>query len=143
MTDDEKQSKVQADLRRYLVECPSRFNFRCNKAARRDLRRALFAAASLDGKYLDQFFPNLRPTTVLDSKTASSSVDEKEEKMDEDPDPSKDIDYVMASNRQNNAFIDPSHPERPCVRKFRKGEPLYRCLYVFWWRRIVLQTTNY
>lgn len=131
MSQDEKQGQIQADLLRYLVECPARFNFHCNKAARRDLRRALFAAASLNGKYLDYFFPDAPPTSVLGNEgvaDASGSDDDRSEKMDEDPDPAHDIDYVMTASKQSNPFIDPSHPQRPCVRKFRKGEPLYRCL---------------
>ena len=103
-----------ADLRRYLVECPQKFDYRFKTSVREDIRKALFQAASADGKYMKTFFPMY--DVDAKGKTFSSQLDPSgsEEKRD----------WIMHSP----SSTDPSHPGRPCVRKFTKGEPTYRCL---------------
>ncbi|KAG5363964.1 E3 ubiquitin-protein ligase ubr11 [Yarrowia sp. E02] len=93
-------------LRKYLLECPRKFGNKYDNKVRSDLRRALFLAASDDGKYFNLFFPD-RP----------------EAKDDQDSESEDEEEYIMADNRD-----DPAHPGRPCVRRFSKGEPTYRCL---------------
>lgn len=100
------------ELRRYLVECPQKFNYRFKTEVREDLRKALFLAASANGKYLKTFFPHYD----VDAKGKSSSLDSHG--------PEEKRTWIM----HNSTGIDPSHPGRPCVRKFTKGEPTYRCL---------------
>lgn len=98
-----------ADLRRYLVQCPQKFDYKYKEAVREDLRRALFMAASLNGKYLKDFFPNYD----IDGKGKSSSNSGSEKRT-----------WIM----HDQPGSDYSHPGKPCVRKFTKGEPTYRCL---------------
>lgn len=102
-----------AEFRRYLVECPQKFNYRYTTSVREDFRKALFQAASADGKYMKTFFPQYE----LHAKGKSPSSDHL------GGDPVKQ-NWIMHQHKG----IDPSHPGRPCVRKFTKGEPTYRCL---------------
>jgi E3 ubiquitin-protein ligase UBR1 len=130
------------ELKRYLVESPAEFKFRCNDAAARDLRRALFRSASLNGQYISMFFPELGSDSqsVVDGMTEITS-----DQSSRDNSPGSDVmqdapsrkkrmvttrNWILNDVSRDPANVDPSHPGRPCVRKFRKGEPTYRCLYV-------------
>lgn len=87
-----------------------------NSATRADIRRALFRAASLDGKYIDKFFPGITPDkkkTLFEPGDPGSILDDDEDET-----------WVICRDKGTN----PAHPGRPCVRKFKKGEPTYRCL---------------
>lgn len=97
------------NLRRYLVECAQKFNYRFNGAVREDIRRTLFHAASVDGKYIKTFFPDIG----IDFKGKSTSLSSNKKQT-----------WIMHDYKEN----DPSHPGRPCLRKFTKGEPTYMCL---------------
>lgn len=101
------------DLRQFMVECPKKYDLRFNKSVRKDIRRALFQAASLNGKYIKDFFPELNTSEVKGKASSSEKIS-----------PSKSFDWIINSK----SGIDPAHPGRPCVRKFAKGEPTYRCL---------------
>lgn len=97
------------DLRQFLVECPRKHNNRFDNNTRKDIRKALFKAASLNGKYLKLFFPSL----------GNSDVKGKVSSMEQSA-----FEWIINTKKH----YDPSHPGRPCVRKFRVGEPTYRCL---------------
>lgn len=94
-------------LRKYLLECPRKFGNKYDNKVRSDLRRALFVSASNQGKYFNLFFPD-RPEAKEDQGSDSEGEEE----------------YIMAEDSRD----DPAHPGRPCVRRFSKGEPTYRCL---------------
>lgn len=97
-----------AELKRYLIRCPQEFDFRFNTTVREDIRKALFISATENGKYMNSFFPAM---DKFDSKGKSTSKQNKQS-------------WII---NKNNGNI-PSHPGKPCVRKFTKGEPTYRCL---------------
>lgn len=100
-------------LLRYLASMPRGFDYHMDVAARRHLRRALYYAASNKGRHIDKFFPDLAP----------AHRDELDEGV-----------YGCGAGTTGEWHIDqnanrnPSHPHRPCARKFMKGEPIYRCL---------------
>lgn len=113
------------NLRRYFVECPKKNDFRLTKEVRKDIRRALFEAASCNGKYIDRFFPDIG-NLELDSqsqKSYPSSLANLRMSLSQ-PCTKGSFDWII----KNDIKVDPSHPGRPCVRKFTKGEPTYRCL---------------
>ncbi|ANB11645.1 hypothetical protein AWJ20_4466 [Sugiyamaella lignohabitans] len=125
------------DLLQYLVECPEKFNFKSSPAAATDLRRALFRAASVNGKYIGMFFPELS----TDSQSIVDGNDDISDEMSRADDDgmgkwerdrkrrkSPERNWIMSDSSRDPANVDPSHPGRPCGRKFRKGEPTYRCL---------------
>lgn len=96
-----------AALKRYLIRSPVIHGYRCSKAAKRDLRRELFRAASVNGKYIDMFFEEATGPEVRNEVKSTRE---------------------WAMGEASESGKDPSHPGRPCVRKFKKGEPTYRCL---------------
>lgn len=101
------------NLRNFLLECPAKHNYQFNNTVRKEIRHALFQAASLNGKYIKEFFPNLDNSEVKGKTSAGESSSS-----------SKSFDWVINDEDRT----DPYHPGRPCVRKFAKGEPTYRCL---------------
>lgn len=103
------------NLRKFLLECASNNDYNFNNNTRREIRYALFQAASLNGKYIKEFFPHLDNSKVKGKVSLGSTSSSP-----------KSSDWII----NNSNKIDPSHPGRPCVRKFAKGEPTYRCLYV-------------
>lgn len=134
---------TENNLRQYFVQAASLFNWKFKEAARRDLRRMLYKSASSNGKCINSFFPELN-----NNQCVYTSLAPDKEKMDIDDDDDDDDDEEMGNNNNNNGpkkdqqgfdwlivksnndkgKIDPSHPGRPCVRKFKQGEPTYRCL---------------
>lgn len=105
------------DLRQFLVECPSKYGYKIDNNVRKDIRQALFQAASLNGKYMKCFFPNVDNLEVKGKSTSNDFFSSASSL------PSS-FDWII----HDKPGIDPSHPGRPCVRKFTKGEPTYRCL---------------
>lgn len=103
-------------LKKYLLHLPRRFNFDFNEAARVDLRRTLYYSASEGGNYLDSFFPDVDPD-LLPKHLAQVLMSDKCEIQ-------QPQDFYL--NKKRTA--DPCHPHRACGRKFKKGEPIYRCI---------------
>lgn len=109
------------ELLAYLVNAPRNFQYKWNDKARNDLKRALFKSASMNGKYITSFFPFLGEA---DEETAQTLLKEAY-----DPDaPDSPLNWSLGHFNGKDSKVDPSHPGRPCVRKFKKGEPTYRCL---------------
>jgi E3 ubiquitin-protein ligase UBR1 len=120
-----------AELKAQLVRHPEKFGYRYNSSAKRDLKRLLYRAASLNGSYIQQFFPDLSDATELIHGRADEGKDSPSSNLfqmsDEGEQP---FEWIMNRSIREHQ-VDPSHPGRTCSRKFKKGEPTYRCLYVF------------
>lgn len=128
-----------AELKAYLVQCPEIYDYRFNSKAKRDLRRALYRAASLSGRYIELFFPDIPDIseTLFDGMDKESggggggagpaSPSSNFSGMSEEP--KQPFEWIMNQYIREQR-VDPSHPGRTCSRKFKKGEPTYRCLYV-------------
>lgn len=87
-------------LRRYLIKSSQVNHYDFTEEVREELRSLLFHTASVESKYILDFFPNAH--------------------NDDGPDDC----WVM----RNNSGIDPSHPGRPCLQKFEEGDATFRCL---------------
>uniref|UniRef100_A0A060T6C4 E3 ubiquitin-protein ligase n=1 Tax=Blastobotrys adeninivorans TaxID=409370 RepID=A0A060T6C4_BLAAD len=126
-------SSVQS-LREYLVQAPRLFDCRYNGQAARDLRRALFKSATVDGKYIDLFFTNMDPARARTLVNAGATGQAQEGESDDsdvemgdgDEQLNQPVEWILKDPLESH--VDPAHPGRPCVRKFKKGEPTYRCL---------------
>ncbi|CCH41212.1 E3 ubiquitin-protein ligase [Wickerhamomyces ciferrii] len=94
-----------------LLRLPSKFQFDYSDAARNELRKSLYYAISDKGTYINYFFPTTKGDPTSHSSSQSSSCDECQ---------------LMIPNE--NKSDDPGHPNRLCGRKFKKGEPIYRCV---------------
>lgn len=126
------------NFRKYLVRAPALFDYRYDTVAATDLKRALFKSASLDGKYIGQFFPELQddPRDLVNNQASSkgSADPDADVEMTELSSPQSesfsttDFSWIVNDSSRDPSSFDPSHPGRPCVRKFKKGEPTYRCL---------------
>lgn len=95
---------VSERLRRYLAEIPRNQNYVFNERTRRLLRRALYTSATNNGEYLKELFKDQR--YFLDDNETS------------------ELSWIVHDQKST----DPSHVKGPCSRKFRIGEPIYRCL---------------
>lgn len=118
------------NLKTYLLELPSKAE-RCTDLVRNDLRRELFRAASNNGQFIELFFPDIHDSTLL--KQAVGGDLDVEEWLTENRDSIEQVQwnpYDFSWNLESSSEgskDDPYHPGRPCVRKFKRGEPTYRC----------------
>lgn len=103
-------------LRKYLLRLPCRFEFDFSDAARIDLRRALYYVAADGGRYIKSFFPDV-DEELLPNNYAQVIMSDKC--------PSKEPQNFFLERSER---VDPRHPNRSCARKFKKGEPVYRCV---------------
>lgn len=114
-------------LRRYLLDLPSKSNFKFDQSVRKDIRRSIFLSISSGGCYLDWLYPKSF-TNHFPNQQNELVV----EKID------KEFDWLFSKYYKKNIQIrDPKynsydhhafHSNLPCSRIFRKGEPIYRCL---------------
>ncbi|CAN6628113.1 hypothetical protein TRVA0_011S02454 [Trichomonascus vanleenenianus] len=119
------------ELKRFLVMAPYLYNYHFNRDAKLDVQRALYLAASLDGKYSTAFFADvdsdqLRPETQRQDPPKDLDEDVMMEELNTADEQDRFEAFLHKSKGARK--VDPSHPGRPCVRKFKKGEPTYRCL---------------
>lgn len=94
------------ELRHFLLECPQMFRYRYNNQVREELRKNLFLSATCNGKYINAFFEGKGKGI---GKTKGKGQNGKSD------------DWVIGNK-------EIGRPGKPCVRKFTKGEPTYRCL---------------
>ncbi|ODV95520.1 hypothetical protein PACTADRAFT_3220 [Pachysolen tannophilus NRRL Y-2460] len=104
------ESYDTTELRRSLICLPQLFNYKFNKDTARSIRRLLYFCVSHDGKYINEFFSGLRYESLDWSKINSGAKD--------------GFNWQINDSKME----DPSHPNRPCTKKFRQSEPIYRCL---------------
>ncbi|ODQ57274.1 hypothetical protein WICANDRAFT_81490 [Wickerhamomyces anomalus NRRL Y-366-8] len=102
-------------LKKYLVHLPHQFHYDFSDAARIDLRRALYYAAADGGRYIRAFFPDV-DEDQLPTYAQVLMPDKCHKKCSQE----------FYLKRGEN--VDPRHPNRSCGRKFKKGEPVYRCV---------------
>lgn len=109
------------DLKRFLLKLPSDSEFNFNKNVRKQIREALFLAATDSGKYLSFMFPDVtgggEPLIDRVDKEFEWLFANYYKSILSQRDPKFDTQY-------NHVF----HGNLPCARIFRKGEPIYRCL---------------
>jgi E3 ubiquitin-protein ligase UBR1 len=103
-------------LKKALLQFPRRYQHDFSKPVKVDLRRVLFFAASYQGKHMKHLFQDA-DESILPKNWAHVLVPERYRHL-EGPD------FYF----QRNHIEDPGHPNRSCGRKFRKGEPIYRCV---------------
>lgn len=103
-------------LRKYLLHLPHRFQYDFSEAARIDLRRTLYYAAADGGRFISCFFPEVDQAYLPKNYVHVILSDKCQLKEPQDF-------YLKRSEK-----ADPSHPNRACGRKFKKGEPIYRCV---------------
>lgn len=103
-------------LRQFLFLLPWQYNFHYSNNVSKEIRKLLFLSATSNGKYLDRIFTKL-----------SNPIGQLE----------KDLDWklseyvkllVAAKHGPEVQEHFASHPNRPCSRVFRRGEPIIRCL---------------
>lgn len=95
------------DLHRFLLDFPAQNNFFFKHSLEKDIRRALFLAASVNGRFVKEF--------VLDG--ASSEVRYPGHPSTFSPD-----------NTNGGHEINPFHLDRPCLKKGKDGLVGYTCL---------------
>lgn len=117
-------------LKRYLFHLPANSEFKFTNELKRDIRKALFWAASSQGQFLDWVFP----LTFQQAAQQNQNQDQSESStFSEAIKRIEDFNWLFTeyckatlSKKVHNhhAF----HLNLPCARIFRKGEPIYRCL---------------
>lgn len=107
------------ELKRFLVESPVRNGFNFSSKARRNIRMALFYAASSNG----EFFPHFSHQLVGNPQCPKSWS---ELYTIEDIDDSNDIEISKQwkIETENEKF---SHNNRPCGYRIKASEPMYKC----------------
>ncbi|CDR40720.1 CYFA0S05e03686g1_1 [Cyberlindnera fabianii] len=103
-------------LKKALLQFPKRYQHDFSRPAKVDLRRLLSFAASYKGTYMKELFPEVDELT-LPKAWQHVLVPERYQHLE-----SQDFYF------QRGSFDDPAHPHRACGRKFKKGEPVYRCM---------------
>ncbi|EDK46045.1 hypothetical protein LELG_04225 [Lodderomyces elongisporus NRRL YB-4239] len=107
---------MNEELKRFLLFAPSRYNYEVDANVRKELRKRLILSVSKSGEYLDWLFPEV------------SNLERTLE---------KDFDWEFANylktlsikrDVQNTHDHSAFHPNQPCSKIFRRGEPIYRCL---------------
>lgn len=107
-------------LKRFLFDLPSQLNFSFTEDVKYRLRKELFRAFTIDGKYLNLIFPQL----FEQGKDTYRELDEV-------------IQWLLFKYVAHIARILPPngeanhhafHTDLPCARVFRRGEPIYKCL---------------
>lgn len=89
-------------LKQYLLALPKQYDFRCTTQVREHIRRALYLSLSDDGRFLSHLFDS--------SLTDQSGL------------------FQDSFDWTANDKSFHGHPNRPCSRSLKKGEPCYRCL---------------
>lgn len=105
-------------LKQFLFLLAHDSNFQFNNTTREQLRKALFLAATNNGKYIAWLFPNTFPHVVPTEVMATKIEHEYSWKL---------TNYLNGNDIRINHHND-SDWSMPCARIFRKGEPIYRCL---------------
>ncbi|EGW35414.1 uncharacterized protein SPAPADRAFT_69665 [Spathaspora passalidarum NRRL Y-27907] len=100
-------------LKRFLLHLPSESSFKFTNDVRTDIRRALYRAISNQGQFLDWFFPGSSQDNIEECQWLYTEYLKSRQLKDD---------------KNTNANALASHPNSPCARIFRKGEPIYRCL---------------
>lgn len=103
-------------LKKALLQFSKRYQHHFSRAVRLDLRRILYFAASFKGRYLKHMFQDADEST-LPQNWPHVLMPERFQHL-ENP----DIYF------ERGHIHDPAHPNRSCGRKFKKGEPIYRCM---------------
>lgn len=100
------------DLRRFLVSLPSKLGYTDNDALEQCLFKALYYAATAEGKYLRHLFPLI----------IQDQIDELE---------NYEFPLSLHERRPFYTVKSPekySHPKgRACARTFKKGDPVFQC----------------
>ncbi|CDK26190.1 unnamed protein product [Kuraishia capsulata CBS 1993] len=101
-------------LRSFLVELPVLSDYKVATGTRK-LLAGLFYAASCDGKYLPLLFPERKVEDFAGFSWENRAFST----------PENDLKMLSSDEDEHSEH---SHPKRPCARRFRKGDPCYRCL---------------
>ncbi|KAG5418946.1 hypothetical protein I9W82_003664 [Candida metapsilosis] len=103
-------------LKPFLFLLPSQYNFHFSDQVRTEINKALLLSITDNGKYLDRVFPELLDPYEQLEKDFDWSL-------------SKYIKLLATTKHGTEPQAHfASHPNRPCSRVFRRGEPIIRCL---------------
>lgn len=135
MTDHHSYNDTEniESLKKFLFMLPGANDFTFNESVRTSIRKQLFLTVSKQGKYLDWLFPNAFYEGDSDGSQASPpSAESVKDRIDKEYEWKLSTYYKTSLHKRDPKFNTHNHhafhSSLPCVRIFRKGEPIYRCL---------------
>ncbi|KAI5949197.1 hypothetical protein KGF57_004795 [Candida theae] len=100
----------------FLFLLPSQHKYSFNDQVKREIRKTLLLSVSDNGKYLDSIFPELLDPHEQLEKDLNWELSEY-------------VKLLATTKRGDDVQAHfATHPNRPCSRVFRRGEPIIRCL---------------
>lgn len=108
----------QINLQEALSSIPYRIDFNYDNKLRDHLYKILYYGASNNGEFLKVLFPSIEESKLPPPNSSAISV--VFGGMDDDPD-----EFVFYGDLKLD--LVPIHTGRPCSRKFKQGEAIYRC----------------
>lgn len=103
-------------LKQFLFLLPSQYNFQFSNQVGREIRKSLFLSVTNNGEFLDRIFLDLLDPHEQLEKDLNWKLSEY-------------VKLLIAAKQAHEAQEHfASHPNRPCSRVFRRGEPIIRCL---------------
>lgn len=112
------------NLKRFLIDLPSGLNYQLTDWAKKEIRKALFLSVSQSGVFMDRFFPKLFSENHDSDSVLWLLEDEFLWLLD-------NYYSKISKGRNPNQSVHTNHthhPQLPCSRIFRRGEPIYKCL---------------
>ncbi|KAF5209269.1 hypothetical protein E0198_004546 [Clavispora lusitaniae] len=112
------------NLKRFLIDLPSGSNYQLTDWAKKEIRKALFLSVSQSGVFMDRFFPKLFSENHDSDSVLWLLEDEFSWSLD-------NYYSKISKGRNPNQSVHTNHthhPQSPCSRIFRRGEPIYKCL---------------
>lgn len=101
------------NFKEFVINLPSKLDYSNPTAVRQNLFKALYYAATDEGKYLKDLFPVIEDEEIESLKDYSFPITKIIEKR------------PFFNHKLKTSY---SHPaDKACARSFKKGEPVYRC----------------